>query len=382
MISGDFYDNLNTYEDWKRFFNSRLKVNRFSFDPSDFIDDSGKVRFVHFSPNVDKIITSGSIFVSGGGLFGVVYVTPLRRDSKVHNLGRYIAEKEIPQSGGKISDHCLVFEIGKDDYLESIKNGEVNYVFDSEIFCDCAKILNDKHSMLNQAITETEEISDCLKRGRYDDHQLWGLVQNYFEKFSFMKHVFFEALIEYLYINQDTEESHQYATNGELYASEIKDYIFEVSPELKSSFSTSRFETGLSVHIDKLGKSANKIIRSFDDEDFSKFMKARLSFYFSQMLKMGNRPIIGRFILKSSDSDSRQPIEQCGAEKIWNRTRNCSALHYSSVPKGEWGITPATGKIKVYSGNYSNGIVKGLTPISLEIETRILNNKEAVLRIK
>lgn len=381
MITNNFYKGLDSNKDWEKFFNSRLKINGYIFKSTDFIDISGKVRFVHFSPNVEKIIADGSIAVSGGGLFGVVYVTPLRKNGEVHNLGRYIIEKEIPQIRGKITEKCIIFEINKDDYLKSTKNGAINYIFDSKVFCDCVTSFNKKNPVLNQVIVKTKGINSYLKKMSYNNKELWTFVEHYFEKFPFMKHVFFESFIEYLYINQNTEKSRQYAACGELYASNIKDYIFEISPKLKSSFSTSKFETRLLFHINKL-KNSNKIIQSFNDKDFVKFMRARLSFYFSQIIEMENSPILGRFILKSSNPKDQQKVEQCGAEKMWSKIHNCSALHYSSIPKGEWGIKPTVNNLKIYSGYYLNGVVEKLDQIPLKIRPEVLSNEEAVLRIK
>lgn len=90
------YSKLTSRKDWNKYFLSELKSRGFDDSELSWKNSNSTFRFVHFSPNTKSILESGKINVSGGGLLGVVYVTPVHTDGRVHNLGQYIYDVEIP----------------------------------------------------------------------------------------------------------------------------------------------------------------------------------------------------------------------------------------------------------------------------------------------
>ncbi|MCA9365810.1 hypothetical protein KC723_02860, partial [Candidatus Kaiserbacteria bacterium] len=80
------FKTLVTNTDWNEYFLNSLRSKGLKEDKEIWKTSSNTYRFIHFSPKISEIIKSGSINISGGGLMGVVYVTPIRADGSVHNL--------------------------------------------------------------------------------------------------------------------------------------------------------------------------------------------------------------------------------------------------------------------------------------------------------
>ena len=272
-----------------------------------------------------------------------------------------------------------VTKVSKDDPRFATNQQRI----DSQVYCGCSTLSPESRIFLDGMCDKIKSLLIKLNESSATDFCLWDQVAKYFEDFSFMKHVFFEAINEYLYIKQDNDEALKFAKMGEVYAKNVKNYLFSVSPILKKKFSTEVFETNLRIHIDRLKKEGQKIIKHYDSEDFMQFMQARLFTYLSTMLnEVNHESITGRFVLKNTSSEKRHTVEQCGAEKIWRKADNFSVLHYRAIPKGEWGIMPVSNNIKTYQGQYVDGFIQNIQPIKIKIESRILNNTESVLRIK
>lgn len=366
------YDGLTSREDWNQYFLDELKSKGFDDSEISWKNSDNTFRFVHFSPNIKSILESGRINLSGGGLFGVVYVTPVHSDGRVHNLGQYIFDVEIPQSSNTNKVECLVFEMSEMQYRNSLSQGKISYILESEYY---AKMEGSPEvlSLYKQALSDIDKLLNLNR-----DLFLKEIV-NFFTKFPALKHIYFECLNEYLYIKQDSKESLDYAKKGEVYAQAIKNYLFEVTPKLKTSFSTTHFVTDTEIHLANL-KEKNQIVSSFDSDDFTWFMYMRIKFYLNSLR---NKPdaILGRLMLKNSPEDLRDDIEQTGLSSIMKDKQGVTLFQYDTIPKGEMGIIP-NAKTAVYKAIYSNGVVELGSAVDIEIMPLLIPNNQSVLRVK
>lgn len=366
------YQNLTSNEAWNRYFLNELKKNGFSDKKNIWETESGTFKFVHFSPNLPKILETGSINLSGGGLIGAIYVTPIRSDGRVHNLGKYIYENEFPQSLNDKRVECLVFEVSNKQYLQSLNEGKFNYIFKSSYYTqsETPPKYEDlyKHSLL--------EITKLLESGD-DDFLLKADI--FFQKFIFLKHVYFESLNEFLYTRQNSSISLRSLEEGEVYAENIKDYLFEVTPKLKTNFSTTHILTDSKKHIDNL-KNKKNIIKNFDSNDFLNFLIHRIRFYLTELQ---NQPeaLLGRLMLKMETGTCRQYIEQIGADRLREESNHISLYQYETIPKGEFGIT-SSDNVLIYKADYSNGAIKQNQQINLKINPSLTTNSQSILRVK
>lgn len=366
------YDELTSREDWNQYFLDELKSKGFDDSEISWKNSDNTFRFVHFSPNIKVILESGRINISGGGLFGVVYVTPVHSDGRVHNLGQYIFDVEIPQSSNTDKVECLVFEISEKQYQNSLIQGKINYIFESKYYVE-TKSTPDVLSLHSQALFDIDKLLS-LKQDLFLEE-----IVTFFTKFPALKHIYFESLNEYLYIKQDSKVSLDYAEKGEVYAEAVKNYLFEVSPKLKKSFSTTHFVTDTTVHLVNL-KEKNQIISSFDSNDFTLFMYTRIKFYLNSLR---NKPdaILGRLMIKNSPEDLRDDIEQTGFSSVMRDKEGVTLFQYDTIPKGEMGIVPNAETI-VYKAVYSKGVVELGSALDVEIMPFLIPNNQSVLRVK
>lgn len=366
------YDELTSREDWNKYFLDELKSKGFDNSELSWKNSDNTFRFVHFSPNIKSILESGRINVSGGGLFGVVYVTPVHSDGRVHNLGQYIFDIEIPQSSNTDKVECLVFEMSEMQYRNSLSQGKINYIFESQYYAK-TESAPEVLSLYKQVLLDIDKLLN-LKQDLFLKE-----IVTFFTKFPALKHIYFESLNEYLYIKQDSKVSLDYAEKGEVYAEAVKNYIFEVTLKLKTTFSTTHFVTDTAVHLANL-KENNQIISSFNSDDFTLFMYTRIKFYLNSLRDKPDA-ILGRLMLKNSPEDLRSDIEQTGLNCIMRDKEAIALFQYDTIPKGEMGIVP-NAKTAVYKAVYSNGVVELGSVVDVEIMPLLVPNNQSVLRVK
>lgn len=366
------YKNLVTNTEWNEYFLNNLRAKGLNEDQEIWMSPSGTYRFIHFSPKLPEILESGSINISGGGLMGVVYVTPIRTDGRVHNLGQYIYEVEFPQSLNDRSVECLVFEISGEQYTKASSAGKFNYIFKSSHYAQ-ADITPSTKDLYENVLLEIRQL--LIE----NDDSFLGKVDALFQKYTFLKHVYFEGLNEYLYTRQDSSESLEYLRTGEVYARKIKDYLFTVTPKLKTNFSTTHFVTNSGAHISNL-KEKRDIIKNFDSYDFINFITQRIRFYLNELQ---NHPeaVLGRLLLKTETGPSKNIIEQNGADSLREELGDIALFQYETVPKGELGIT-ASKDVSVYKAKYSKGTVDQLERVDIEINPQLTDHNQSILRVK
>lgn len=371
------YQVLKTEQDWQDYFLHELRLHGYHYVTEEWLTTEDTLRFLHLSPNLDEIIKTGEIYVSGGGLMGVVYVTPIRNTGEVHNLGKYIFTTELPQTDIQPPTDCFVFEISMDQYRRSVDAGSFNYVFESYRYAEGADlssqdvmVTSDALQKMTDLLVDLDRPLDTITSRRLDD---------FFNNFSFLKHIYFEALNEYLYTRQNSPESRGLAVKGEVMAEFVKDYLFATVPTLKKSFSTTHFITDTLLHITYL-EANNSIIDGFSRDDFLAFLSARISYYFQQIIERPSA-LIGRYLLKSRNSGERYDIETRAINALWREKGDVTLFQYNTIPKGELGFVPHTGT-KAFRAKYDNGFVKDLEPVNIQITPRLIDSSGSVLRVK
>jgi hypothetical protein len=371
------HQSLKTERDWQNYFLSELLVCGYHYHIEDWLTAGNALRFLHLSPNFDEIIRTGQIQVSGGGLMGVVYVTPIRNTGEVHNLGKYIFNTELPQTEIQTPTDCLVFETSKDQYCRSIDAGSFNYIFESYRYAEGTDLSIRDEMVISDALQKMTDLLADL--GQPMETVVSKRLDDFFNEFSFLKHIYFETLNEYLYIRQNSPESRDLAAKGEVMAKFVKDYLFTTAPALKKSFSTTHFVTDTLVHIKNL-ETNQSIIAGFSRDDFLAFLGARISYYFQQIIE---RPavLIGRYLLKSRNSEERYVIETRAIKALWQERREAALFQYNTIPKGEVGLVPHTGT-KAFRATYDNGFVKDIEPVNVQITPRLIASSGSVLRVK
>lgn len=365
------YKTLVTNTNWNEYFLNSLRSKGLKEDEEIWKTSSNTYRFIHFSPKIREILESGSINISGGGLMGVVYVTPIRADGSVHNLGQYIYDVELSQSLNDKPVECLVFELSEEQYNKSLVSGKFNYIFKSSHYAK-GNIASSTTDLYENVLSDIKQVLDV------EDDYFLDKADTLFQKYTFMKHVYFEALNEYLYIKQDSPEAMKYLNKGELYARKIKDYLFDVTPKLKTSFSTTHFVTDSKAHMTNLEKQS--IIRNPDLDDFVYFLTQRIRFYLNE-LQTHPEAVLGRLLLKTETGPSKNITEQGGADSLREELGDIALFQYETVPKGELGIN-ASKNISVYKAKYSGGSVEQLESIELEINPLLTNDNLSILRVK
>lgn len=368
------YESLVTTKDWNNYFLSELKQKGFTDANNIWRSNSSTYRFVHFSPNLRKILEDGSVNISGGGLMAAVYVTPMRADGKIHNLGQYIYEVEFLQSLNSKKVECLIFEISEEQYLKSQIGGKFNYIFKSSHYVqkNLSKSIIELH---RQVLDEIDVLLNL------DDTSLLQTMDAFFGSYTFLKHVYFETINEYLYIRQDSPEALAHLKKGEVYARNIKNYLFDLTPKLQTNFSTTHFITDTKIHVNNFESSSSSvIIEKFDAEDFIDFLSTRIRFYLKRLLEQPDA-LLGRLLLKTETEVSKVDIQQKGADKLKGEVDGIVLYQYESIPKGEYGIA-SSNEVVVYRADYSNGIVEQKERIDVKINQSLTRNHQSILRVK
>lgn len=371
------YQSLTTEKDWQSYFLHELQVRGYHYVLEDWLTAEDALRFLHVTPNLDGIIKTGQIHVSGGGLMGVVYVTPVRNTGEVHNLGKYIFDTELPQTEVQDPTDCLVFEISRDQYHRSVDAGSFNYIFESYRYAEGVDLTSQDVMVTSDALEKMANLLVDLDRPL--DIAVSKRLDEFFTEFSFLKHIYFEALNEYLYTRQNSLESRHLAEKGEVMATHIKDYLFTTVPTLKKSFSTTHFIIDTLLHIQNL-ETSNYIIDEFSRDDFLDFLSARIKYYFQHIIDQP-AALIGRYLLKTKSVDERYAIETHAVSALWKERGEATLFQYNTIPKGELGLVPHP-DIRVFHAKYDTGFVKDLESVNVQITPHLMNNAGSVLRVK
>ena len=213
-----------------------------------------KIRLLHVTPAVDKIESSGKLYSSGGGLGSVIYCCPLHKNNFPHNLFYLYLNYQLPKKikKGKIAALCI--ELNGNFLPREIKKWAIDYTLFGEIHCkvweDIKKCLNDpdyikmiedniykrikkRMGLLNRLITyDMENITNTEFNKIYNE---------IFADFPELRFILYEVLAEYILLYQNNKVALKYATKGEVYNQNHKEFIWALCPTMLQKFNMNHF---------------------------------------------------------------------------------------------------------------------------------------------
>lgn len=362
--------------------NGKLLVSNSVFD---VIRSSSKIYMTHITPNLERIIQSGSIYSSGGCLLGGIYTTPIFQEEKglrVHNLGRYIMREEAPRASylqKKNNPDALVIELTIPP--ESHKNligvdytrlGNIHFGIYKELeyllsFRERVELHDVILRKIKNSLAFLNMINDAFVTGsKPDPKDFFSLFLKSIDDLPVLGYLYFEALSEYIMLFEDSAEARKSHELGEIYNYSYKNLMFDLFPDMllgrslgtfnphpdrvaeyiagKGVFTSFSKEHLLDHLVDRLVLLANT--RLFNDQpDVIRWRE--LKWDFDSLEKVASQ-LLGHLIHREFRNFGRYPdfyfyFDQFKALQIWNYWNNMDvAIPFNGYcPKGEIGINPA-----------------------------------------
>ena len=381
--------------------NSSLLIENSFFH---LLKNHNKLHFLHVTPNLEAILESGSIYSSSGCLMGAVYATPLFQENgrlRLHNLGKYIFEKEAPKATYyKNNNHrlkALIIETtlphGNHDNLIGInytKLGKVHLNIYRELeyllsFTERLKIYEVIINRIKKSIAYLNFVHNSyFYERKIDSEEFFKLFIPAIEHLPILGYLYFEVVSEYLMLFQDCPAAINSRGIGEFYNFTYKDLMFDLFPELLKGKSLSTFSPSLPILIDYI-KSHN-LISKFDEKKMAQHLAERIVLLTNTRLLNSDNPknvinwlmmkwdfehlvplapgLLGHLIHRELRNFGRYPdfyfyFDQFKALQAWNYWNHMDiTIPFNGfIPKGETGINPASTNLKYKI--YLAKIIKG-----------------------
>lgn len=349
----------------------------------DTIDKDAGLTLLHCTGNLEKIKASGLLYPSGGCLGASLYCVPLRSDSRVHNLTKFMLEEEIPNAskntGKDMNTALLAIKIESENFIHSNQESNgLDYLMmgqmQSELYLQFKKESKIDGTYFEEI--EKEAISGIIKSKEFlnicVDYKLDNISDNYFielfeqalDDINILGYIYFETLVEYITLFQDDETSLKYKERGEMYNYYYKKMIFELCPEMYKGFKLVNFKPSILKVAYYLREKARKglIFNNFLEDHFLNFFKWRVGQYIRlkimnrkkmdykinyENLVQNNPAILGHILHRAIRVSEKLKeytnlYDENRAKAIWNLWNQDKVLfpYNSIVPKGEVGINP------------------------------------------
>jgi len=413
--------------------NGKLLLKNSFFD---ILKKSSKIYLFHVTPNLKKIVESGTIYSSGGCLIGGTYSTPLFLTNgifRVHNLGEYIFKKEVPRASylkeKSSKPSILIIEANlppraHDNLigLDYTKLGNIHLA----IYNDLEYLLSFRERAVLQEILlkKIKQSLPYLNLASNIYHSKGKIVndKDFFEVFlasidhlPILGYIYFEVIAGYLMLFQDGKEAKKAYDNGEFYNAGYKDLMFDLFPKLLKGAGLGFFKPTLKQVIQYIKK--NKMISKLDEKNFTQYLIKRIVFLTQDRLLNRSEeyinwsafswdfkaleaiasPLLGHLVHRELRNFGRFPdfyfyFDQFKALQAWNYWNHMGiVIPFNGVmPKGEVGINPAWPdlKTKVYIGEEIKGPVVDamyIAPkkeIAVKIVPRLVDHRITIMRSK
>jgi hypothetical protein len=367
MLYSDDMPNIRKYESkyWLDFFSNTPMSSIRANDLNKYHIENGYLWTLHITSNINQIINSGYLKCSGGGLFGVVYATPVLKNMIIHPLADYIMKKEIAlHSDTEPNIDCLLIKVPVQGESTKINQhvlfSEINYILDADIYFE---VLNekDKVKLISSGVYKTYicAITNALSkiRDKQNTYKLIEAVDRLFKKCEYIRCILFETVYEYLAFFQDSDEAKGFAKDGIMYPNHIKDFLYLISPSLVGKFSTKHFDVPICEIAEALHntKTGNKLIKDFDENHFKIFMLKRLTHYLSKVIEADgglSKTLLGHLAYRKYRCLG---IESKSSLLFGERSkrREINMVTYANIPKGEIGILPHVHGVEIYRATIS-----------------------------
>ena len=399
------------------------------------LKNSEKIYLLHVTPNLEKILESGTIYSSGGCLIGSIYAAPLflttNGSFKVHNLGEYIFKKEAQHASylreKKTKPSIIIIEADlpqrAHDNLIGIdytKLGNVHLA----IYKNLEYLLSFRERTILQEIL-LHKIKQCLsyfnlttnayyKNEAVDGEEFFKFFLPSIDHLPILGYLYFETIAEYLMLFQDTKEAKKAHTNGEFYNASYKNLMFDLFPELLKGVGLGFFKPSPKQIVQYIKRK--KLISKFDEKRFIEHLIKRLTFFTQSRLlntvedinwctvnwsfntlESVASPLLGHLVHRELRNFGRFPdfyfyFDQFKALQVWNYWNHMGVVvpFNGVLPKGEIGINPAWPdlKIKAYIGKETKDSSPGamyierVKEISVKIVPRLVDYRIVIMRSK
>lgn len=403
------------------------------------LSNSKKVYLAHVTPNFHNIQIDHVLYPSAGCLVGSVYCTPVSKEGsklRVHNLGNFIYQKEMPlfskfiDVGRRAPLAALLIEVSlpeasKDnlvgiDYLRlgSIHFNiykELEYLlspkerYDLEELC----VKRVKRAFKYLCLCNRTFISESLDKSKIGHHEFMELFLKTIDHLPILGYFYFEVLAEYIMLFQDNVFAKDYAELGEFYSPTYKELVFYLCPKLSKDFSLREFKPTL-ANVVKYMRD-NEVFKNLDQDHLFSYLTRRLIFLTNaRLFCSGNnfidweklrwdfgylskymQPLLGHLIHRELRTFGRYPhfyfyFDQSKALQVWNYWNHMDiAIPFNGIiPKGEVGINPAHPnlKYKVYAARprMESGkmYIEPGKNLDIEIVPKLIDPKFASMRNK
>lgn len=393
-----------------------------------------KISLLHINTNLKKIKETGFLYSSGGCLIGSVYCTPLikkEKDLRFHNLGRYIYEKEIPavlEKNNKTHKEItpLIIEANLKNETKNNLVG-INYLkigkIHLEIYERLSYLLSNKErnkleEKVVQSIRRGMDFLCCCNKAFYsssdfDSEKFFRKLCDSVDHLSILGYFYFEAINEYLFLFDESEQTKKYARRGEFNNYLYKNLMYDIHPELLENFKLSEFRPD-KKSLEKLLKK-KKSLRAIDPLAFFDYVRKRIIFWVNAFLLSGEekvigwrdlewkysslkpslKPLLGHLIHRELRNFGRYPdfyfyFDQQKALEIWNywNHQNILVPFNGLIPKGEVGINPAYSatKCRVFTGDVYNRnndlFIEKKKELDIKIAPKLVDPRHTFMRDK
>lgn len=302
---------------------------------------------LHVTTNLAAIADSKTLLMSAGGLGGCVYGVPVDESGVIHNLGGYIINDELPMF---LKNQSRIAEI---ECIEIIPNssqfGCVDYLDFGSAYYDCytsSEYLRSRIDMdkllqtYEQQSKIVGELHARLSSSANTDNTMAAIVNSSASSYI-VRMLYFEVVIEYLFLHQDNQSAREWAKRAELYNKAAKDLVFELNPELATKFSLKNFHSSPSS-VDEYLQSCSVIV-DYRPGQFYEYLSKRLTYYIDRYLLKTTNNFKGHLLFRHFDE--RELFEADLAQRLWNeaKQKEVGIVTYR-LPKGEVGVLPIPAK--------------------------------------
>lgn len=408
--------------------NGKLITNNTFFKD---VKSKKKIYLAHITSNLKIIEKTKTIYPSGGCLAGSIYCAPLVKHKgklRLHNLGKYIFEKEASLISKKknIKPNLLIFEIqlDKNDSINNLPG--IDYLrlgdIQLELYRDLEYLLSPKErfdlyqiilSKIRKSIKYLILCNDYnLSPEKVAAKEFFHLLTEAIGILPILGYFYFEVISEYIMLHQDNDLAKKHAEIGEFYNPSYKIMMYSLHPKLKENGKLNSFAPDLENLVSYLSESG--LFEKFSRAHFERYAIDRLIYLTNSRLFDLDKNIIdwyrfewnfknlvlnagklaGHLLHRELRNFGRYPsfyfyFDQTKALQAWNYWNHMDVrIPFNGVfPKGEAGINPAYPDLnyKVHLGKVSVGngfsYVEPVKKLDLIIEPHLVDLKFTQMRI-
>lgn len=387
-----------------------------------------KVYVLHVTRDIEKVISSSTLYPSAGCLVGCIYGTQLFPEGegvfRMHNLGQYILTKEAVFSGGPPTP--LVIEVSYDDTRDEPPLAGLNYLKLGKIHHVIYENL--KHLLSGEEQSELEAIiSSKIKRSLdfislcyFNDHntpiisgrEFVDQINAHIPNLAILGYMFFEAISEYTMLYSSDRYSFVCAANKEFNNTIYKSFLMDVYKKI-GKFKLSDFSLTSAELEEKIITLRQHGATDIEVDGFFDYIRNRVSHMVASLLLTDPttepawldvawnyngfstilKPLVGHAIHRELRNFNRYKdfyfyFDQLKALSAWNywNKMNISLPFNGPLQKGEIGINPAFqgAKYRIYTATELEGsgshLVIDQELKGVEIAPRLIDLRHTAMR--